>query len=324
MSRKSDSGPFVSVLTPVFNAEKYLSECIESVLGQTYNNYEYIIVNNGSTDRTLEIAEGYAQRDSRIRVYDNEKFITGIQNHNRAISKMSRESKYCKFAQADDWLFPECIAHMVKLAEENPTVGLVSSYILRNNKVACDGLPVQTNIFSGRAICQLALRKEVLPFGTPTSVLIRSDVIRQYPRFFNETHIHADREACYEVLQHHDFGFVHQILSFTRLHDDTQTVRIARKHNTEYLEYLGMLKKYGPVFLQPEEYWRLQKKETKGYYRNLASYLFRRKDKKILKYHRTRLKELGFSFRYTRLAAVAAIMLLDKILRKTHEILIST
>lgn len=54
--------PLVSILTPVYNGEEYLAECIESVLGQTYQNWEYCIVNNCSTDRTLEIANGYAKR----------------------------------------------------------------------------------------------------------------------------------------------------------------------------------------------------------------------------------------------------------------------
>ena len=59
--------PLVSVLTPVYNCEKYLRTCIESVLAQTYTNWEYVIVNNCSTDGTLAIAQEYAAADSRIR-----------------------------------------------------------------------------------------------------------------------------------------------------------------------------------------------------------------------------------------------------------------
>ena len=60
--------PLVSVVTPVYNEEKNLAECIESVLAQTYPNWEYVIVNNCSTDRSLQIAESYAAQDKRIRV----------------------------------------------------------------------------------------------------------------------------------------------------------------------------------------------------------------------------------------------------------------
>ena len=67
--------PLVSILTPVYNGADYLAECIESVLQQTYQNYEYIIVNNCSTDGTLQIALDYALKDKRIRVLNNEKFV---------------------------------------------------------------------------------------------------------------------------------------------------------------------------------------------------------------------------------------------------------
>ncbi|NIV53907.1 MAG: glycosyltransferase, partial [Gammaproteobacteria bacterium] len=63
--------PFVSVVTPVYNGAKFLPECIESVLAQSYTNWEYIVVNNKSTDDTLAIAEDYARRDPRVRVHDN-------------------------------------------------------------------------------------------------------------------------------------------------------------------------------------------------------------------------------------------------------------
>ena len=81
---KPKTDPLVSVVTPMYNGEKYLSQCIESILSQTYENWEYIITNNRSKDRSLEIAESYAKKDSRIRVYTNEEFVTSIPNHNKA------------------------------------------------------------------------------------------------------------------------------------------------------------------------------------------------------------------------------------------------
>ena len=76
--------PLVSVVTPVYNGAAYLRECIESVLRQTYSNWEYIIVNNCSTDATQEIVEEYAKKDSRIRVHNNDVFLAIIANHNKA------------------------------------------------------------------------------------------------------------------------------------------------------------------------------------------------------------------------------------------------
>ena len=120
--------PLVSIVTPVYNGEKYMQECIDSVLAQTYQNWEYIIVNNCSTDRTLEIVTSYAERNPKIKVYKNECLVTALQNHNRALRWISPESKYCKLLHADDWLFPNCLEMMVRVNEAHPSVGIVGSY----------------------------------------------------------------------------------------------------------------------------------------------------------------------------------------------------
>src|ERR1700733_15911846 len=107
----------VSVLTPVYNGAEFLAECIESVLAQTYTNWDYTIINNCSTDESLAIAQKYAARDSRIRVVTNDRFLRIIENHNQAVRQMTPDAKYCKFVFADDWLFPHCVEEMVRAAE---------------------------------------------------------------------------------------------------------------------------------------------------------------------------------------------------------------
>ncbi|MDH4246150.1 MAG: glycosyltransferase, partial [Nitrospira sp.] len=98
---KREKQPLVSVLTPVYNGEDHLAQCIESVLAQTYQNWEYVIVNNRSTDRTLEIAEQYAQKDKRIRIHNNSEFVGCDENGNIAFRQITPESKYCKMVHAD-------------------------------------------------------------------------------------------------------------------------------------------------------------------------------------------------------------------------------
>src|SRR5258706_16482309 len=104
--------PLLSVLTPVYNGAGFLAQCVDSVLSQTFGDYEYIIVNNCSTDDTLAIARSYAARDARIRVHNNTDFLGVIENHNLAFSLMSPSTKYCKVVSADDFIFPECLARM--------------------------------------------------------------------------------------------------------------------------------------------------------------------------------------------------------------------
>ena len=82
---RSSNLPFVTILTPVYNGENYLAECIESVLGQSYDNWEYIIANNCSTDSTVKIAEHYAKVDQRLHVYSFNEFVGVMESHNRAL-----------------------------------------------------------------------------------------------------------------------------------------------------------------------------------------------------------------------------------------------
>ena len=105
-----ESIPLVSVVTPFYNTQDYLAECIESVLRQTYTNFEYILVNNRSTDGSSDIAQQYAARfPDKIRLFHTESFLTQVQNYNFGLSLISPDSKYCKMVQADDWIFPECL-----------------------------------------------------------------------------------------------------------------------------------------------------------------------------------------------------------------------
>jgi glycosyltransferase involved in cell wall biosynthesis len=178
--------PLVSVLTPVYNGEDFLADCIESVLKQTYQHYEYIIVNNRSTDRTLEIALDYAKKDARIRVLDNEQFVPVIANHNIAFRLISAEAKYCKVVSADDLLFPHAIARLVELAESNPSVGIVGSYQLSGDRVRWQGFRYPCAVYSGVEMCRRVFLggDKTFGFGSPTSILYRADLVRSHFEFY--------------------------------------------------------------------------------------------------------------------------------------------
>lgn len=192
--------PLVSIITPVYNSEKYLTECVESVIGQTYKNWEYIIVNNQSNDKSLEIAQYYAKEEPRIRISTNDEFLSIIKNWNHAMRLIAPDSKYCKVVHADDWIFPECISKMVEIAEKYSSVGIVGAYRLDDDRVNLDGLPARINCFNGREICRGQLQGRPYLFGSPTSLLIRSDIIRKRDPFYDESTMQADKEVCYEIL----------------------------------------------------------------------------------------------------------------------------
>jgi glycosyltransferase involved in cell wall biosynthesis len=298
--------PFVSIVTPVYNGADFLADCIESVLAQTYRRFEYVIVNNYSTDRTREIALSYAEKDSRIRVHNNDTFVGVIENHNIAARQISPDSKYCKFVSADDLIDPECLSRMVALAEANPTVGLVGAYMVAGNKMMNVGLAYDTKVVSGHDICRATLLGGPYVFGAPTSLMYRADLVRKTNEFFpNEdksNNPHADTTACYLWLGESDFGFVHQVLAYARIHAESQTSR-SITFGINKLALIGDLRRFGPAHLAPAEILKRQSELLDWYYGWLArAVLERPNDKDFWRFQRGALKQMGLDFSRAKLA----------------------
>jgi glycosyltransferase involved in cell wall biosynthesis len=294
----SNSQPLVSIITPVYNGEKYIKECVESVLAQTYQNWEYIIANNCSTDRTLEIVTGYAKRHPKIKVYNNDSLVNARQNHNKAVRWMSPDSKYCKLLHADDWLFSNCIEMMVRVSEAHPSVGIVGSYGLAGDRVVSDGLPYVTEVVPGRELARLALLKPIFPFYSPTSLLIRSDIVRKRDPFYDEENIHADHKACYEILRDYDYGFVHQVLTYIRRHADSITSSVALPIDMWQISNLDLLTRYGPEFLTRDEFEEHLKEKFSEYYHVMARRFIENRENEYWQYHQQELQKLGYQFSF--------------------------
>jgi glycosyltransferase involved in cell wall biosynthesis len=314
--------PLVSVVTPVFNGEDFLAECIESVLKQTYQNYEYIIVNNCSTDRTLQIASDYAKKDSRIRVHNNERFVAVIANHNIALGLISPEAKYCKVVSADDFLFPDCIKQMVKLAEANPSVGIVGSYQLSGDLVRWQGFRYPRAVLSGVEMCRQVFLggDKTFGFGSPTSILYRADLVRSSAEFYPNASPHSDTSACFACLQSSDFGFVYEVLSFERTHPETQSSASAQMNRYSSANLNDVIC-YGPLYLDKDELEQKVAETLKSYHRFLAvNYFCASRGKEFWDYHRSRLAELGYPLKRFALLRAAVITVMEESVNPGHAI----
>ena len=298
--------PLVSVLTPVHNGEPFLRQCIDSVLSQTYPRWDYTIVDNCSNDRTLEIAQEYAAKDSRIRIWKGDRFVGVEQSHNNAFRQISSNSKYCKVVAADDWLAPECLEKMVGLAEQHPNVGIVGAYGLIGSKVEWQGLAPTSNVVAGRELCRTWLMGGPYVFGSPTSLLFRSDVVRSRHAFYNEANRHCDSEVCLEVLEHYDFGFIHQVLTYQGVQEDSLT-SFSKRMQTYFSGFILDLVKYGPKYLTPAELDSRIGQVLRHYYDFLAKQLYSRRDAEFWNFHRAQLAALGFPFSGRRLLRAVAI-----------------
>jgi hypothetical protein len=212
---------------------------------------------------------------------------------------------------ADDWLFPECLMQMVKVAEAHSSVGIVGSYRLHGTRIGLDGLPYPSTVVSGREICRRILQHDGLyVFGSPTSLLIRSKLIRNRKVFYNESNIHADKESCFDLLQNSDFGFVHQVLTYSRQHSEAAT-SFSKKYNTYLLGNLVILSKYGSIYLNNDEYKKCLEKHMKRYYDFLGQNILWTSNRQILNFHRKGIQDLGYTFSFVKLYRVLFLEMMD-------------
>lgn len=300
----TESDPRVSVVTPVYNGEPYLRECIESVLAQSYNNWEYLILDNASTDHTARIAAEYAAADKRIRVVSNDSTLPIIANHNKAFTLLDPTSKYCKVVSADDWLFPDCISRLVAVAEDNPSAGVVGSYQLSGGDdewyLRTDGLSYFKSLVPGKEICRAHLLGQLSVFGNPTSNLYRVAAMQPTASFYPNTNAEADVSACVACMRSWDFGFVHQVLSYERLHNNRMTTH-SRAFNAYLSSRLNDLITYGTAFLDARERDRCVNDLLDEYYKFLAISFVNGRDREFWRFHKKRLADLGHPLSRTRL-----------------------
>jgi len=300
MQAAMPSKPLVSVVTPVHNTVDYLGDCIRSVLAQSYQDWEYVIVNNASTDGSLEIAETFAADDARIRIVNTERLLAQSENYNFALRQISPTSRYCKIVQADDWIYPTCVQQMVALAETDPEIAIVSSYRIADGSVldhglVCEGPQKTTSVVMGREVCRRYLIDRHYLFGSPTTLLYRSDLVRSRDPFFpvfTYAGYFEDAHLCFDVLEHRKFGFIHQILSYTRIGNPSIMTSVMN-FNYTLLTYFMMMKKYGYRYLTFSEYRRCFTTAERLYYGLLAGSLFQGRGPAFWDYHTKGLKVAG-------------------------------
>lgn len=285
------SEPLISVVTPFHNTAAYLTECIESVLAQTHAHFEYILVDNCSTDGSSEIAETYRSRDKRIRLIRRPQLLSQVENYNQALEEISEASSYCKVVQADDFIFPDCLRLMVQTFERSESIGLVSSYWLKGNELRGSGFPFPAAVLPGKEMARLYLRTGLWVFGSPSAVMYRSSMIEKGRPFYDQSQLHEDTEKCMQILEHWDFGFVPQLLSFSRA--DNQSISSAvRNYEPNALDRYIMVQRHASVFLDGNEAAALKRRAKQEYYGVLAEAALRGRESAHWQYHASGLKTL--------------------------------
>ena len=221
-AREEEGTPLVSVMMPAYNTEKYVGEAIESIINQTYTNWELLCVDDGSTDRTLEIMQEYAAKDPRIRVYTNEENRGRPYTRNRALDLARGE--ILAVQDADDISTPERLESGVRVLTAEPGVAVVGGQWMeideygrktgRKSRV----VPQDNNEFSGGP-------GELAGFHCcHGSLMMREDIVRSlggYDEFFALVH---DRDLVLRIMRHAKLKAVALPWYYWRKHGDQATI----------------------------------------------------------------------------------------------------
>ena len=226
--------PIVSVCIPVYNTDLFIADTIKSVLSQTFQHYELIIVDNASTDKTMNEISKFT--DPRIRVYRNKGNIGMVANWNKCLEYCT--GKYVKFLCADDLFSSQLLEKQVVAMETNPSVSLVSSgsYIINEQgKIIAKRMKFsKSREYSGRDIAKKSLRYGNI-FGEPTTVMIRRDILNHTGVFDDKYFYAPDWDLWLKLMYYGDFYYINDYLSSFRVSKSSTTTNIMFKKGKEML-----------------------------------------------------------------------------------------
>lgn len=221
--------PLVSVLMPAYNAEKYIAEAIESILSQTFKDFEFIIVDDASTDNTWKIIQEYAKKDERISIYRNEKNLYIAENRNRLVNLA--KGKYIAWQDADDVSMPVRLKKQSHFLEKNPQVGIVGGYLQFFDEKG-------TKSIRKYAISDKELRKNIFrfsPVAQPTA-MIRKKCFEKVGLYNPKYPPAEDIDMSFRIGTFYEFANLPQITLKYREHLNSATFNKLKKIELSTLE----------------------------------------------------------------------------------------
>jgi glycosyltransferase involved in cell wall biosynthesis len=226
--------PYVTVLMPVYNGEKYLKEAIESILAQTYSNFEFLIINDGSIDASEEIILSY--NDQRIRYIKNERNLKLIATLNKGLELSKGE--FIVRLDADDIAREDRIEKQLNFLMSHEDYGLVGSWckVINSDKKITYHVDHEDLIFAMALYC---------PFIHP-SIMIRKSILIENQLKFSENFLHAeDYELWSRIILITKVANIPDFFTFYREHEAQISTRFEteqiQKANTIKINYLNKI-----------------------------------------------------------------------------------
>lgn len=231
--RPRDGTPEITVGIPVYNGERYVAAALDSILAQTFRDFEVVISDNASTDRTEEICRAYAARDARIRYVRQPQNLGGPRNWNAVVGLAT--GRYFKWAAANDTMHPEYLARCREVLERHPDVVLAYSDTMI---IDAAGRPVESYPDALRADAPRAGDRflqvlRTLGLNNAQAGLIRRDALVA-------THLEGvfsggDVSLMAEIALHGRYHRIRQRLFYRRMAPDAATKALTREQMAQFV-----------------------------------------------------------------------------------------
>lgn len=185
--------PLVTILSPCYNVERYLPQCIDSIVGQTYANLQIVMIDDGSTDGTWNVLQQYAARDSRIEVYhqDNQGVAT---TRNNLLDKAS--GQYTLFVDSDDWIEPTMVQFLVDKAQATNADIVICAMV--KNDTPCSPQYTEETMGQASTVKKFLFHKELS--GSLWNKLVKTSLLHGV-RFDPRISYGEDALFCWNILQ---------------------------------------------------------------------------------------------------------------------------
>lgn len=244
-----ESQPLVSIIMPVYNCARYLSESIESVISQSYQNWELLIVDDGSNDKSVSIIESYAEKDRRIRLYKN-----GSGQHGPGIARNYGiehiSGKYTYFIDSDDWIEKDLLQDTVTLAEKTGADIVPFGFLIEDNGQTIKKPLVPCGNFEYEDFKDIA-NEIVRGTWSECHELIKSDLLKNV----RHNHFKTGEDICFQMdllcnvrkvcginREYYHYRVVKDSISHIDQWDDMfmETYVEVWKREKNFLEYCGL------------------------------------------------------------------------------------
>ncbi len=238
MTTTTEYKPLVSIIIPAYNAKLYIAETINSIISQTYQNWELILVNDGSKDNTAEIIHSFL-KDKRIQYHFQENAgVSVARNYGYSFSS----GQYVAFLDADDLWLPHRIEKMVDKFQDEVSIGLVHSYM----QVIDEHSQLQNGVYKGKEghILESLLLWEGCNIPAPSSILVKRDVVEKIGGFDKDLSTAADQEFFFRVANLYKVGMCKEVLGLYRVHGNNMHQNVSNMEK-DHIRAYQKAKNYG-------------------------------------------------------------------------------